>query len=236
MALLQAAVNADVDTEKLKQLMDLHERWEANVRKAAYAKAMSDCEKEMPVVAKDKENKHTHSMYATLEAINQQIKPVYARHGFSLSFNEEPSNKSNEITVVATLRHRDGHSETFTGFFPIDGGGMKGGTNKTDIQAKGSTLKYACRYLTLMIFNIAIEGEDTDGNRTKKAETISPELVTNLEEMIAECATVGAAVNMPAFLGWLGVQSLADITTANYANVVTALRKKIKDAKGSSNG
>ena len=229
-SMVHAAIAANVDIDKLNKLLDFQERCDKRAQQAAYAKAMADCEREMPSVAKDRQNSHTKSWYATLEAINQQIKPIYAKHGFSLSFCETPSDTPNSITVVATLRHRDGHSEQFHGVFPVDGGGMKGGANKTDIQAKGSTLTYARRYLTLMIFNIAIEGEDTDGNKRKPVERITADEVTQLKDIMDQCDHAGKPVNLTAFLNWCDAESIEAIPRFNFGNVRDSLKKKLADA------
>ena len=233
-SMVHAAIAANVDIDKLNKLLDFQERCDKRAQQAAYAKAMADCEREMPSVAKDRQNSHNKSWYATLEAINEKIKPVYSRHGFSLSFCEVPGDNQNSITVVATLRHRDGHSEQFPGVFPVDGGGLKGGANKTDIQAKGSTLTYARRYLTLMIFNIAIEGEDTDGNKRKPVETLTQDEVTKLNDLIDKCDHAGKPINLGKFLEWFGVPSggnIYQIPRINFENAVVSLQKKLTETK-----
>lgn len=237
MSLIAEAVANKVDIDTLNKLLDFKLRLDSIAQQSAYAKAMAECEKEMPSVAKDRQNTHTKSWYATLDSINEKIKPIYAKHGFSLSFCESPSDQPNTINVTATLRHRDGHSEQFSGSFPVDGGGMKGGANKTDIQAKGSTLTYARRYLTLMIFNIAIEGEDTDGNKPKQTETLTPEQVATITELIERCAQAGKPVLMPTFLEWFGVAkdgSISQIPRINYSNAVKSLNDKLAAAKAES--
>ncbi len=234
MALLQAAIAHNVDTEKLSKLMDLQERWEKNKAKEAYAKAMAACEKEMPAVLKDRENTHTRSQYATLDAVNTAVKPVYAKHGFSVSFNEQPSQKADEIVMIATVRHEAGHVEQFTACIPIDGAGMKGGMNKTGTQAKGSTLTYARRYLMLMIFNIAISDEDTDGNAPQE---ISDYQIKTIADMIDTIERSGKAFDFGLFLKACHVReggAIRDILPANYANAVAMLGRKIADKTGAS--
>jgi hypothetical protein len=228
-ALIQAAIEHNLDAERLGKLLDLQERYEKNKAYAAYAEAMAECEKEMPVVLKDRQNTHLKSRYATLDAVNTAIKPIYAKHGFSVSFSEEPTTTANVICVVATIRHRGGHSETYRTTVPIDGGGMKGGTNKTDTQAKGSTLTYARRYLILMIFNIAIGDEDTDGAADPPKKLSEYELKT-LVDMIDAIEKSGKPFSFNKFLAACHVPetgALTDILPANYSLAVAMLGRKL---------
>jgi hypothetical protein len=79
--------------------------------------------------------------------------------------------------------HRDGHSRRYQCDLGIDDKGMKGGSTKTMVQGEGSTMSYGRRYLTLMIFNVALTKEDNDGRQ--KAETISAEQAQELRDLLA---------------------------------------------------
>ena len=65
---------------------------------------------------------------------------------------------------------------------PADGKGAQGRDVMTRTHATGSAVSYGRRYLLLMIFNIAVGGEDDDGNaagRKVSEKLISDEQLPN---------------------------------------------------------
>ena len=125
-------------------------------------------------IAVNQTNAHTHSRYADLHAVNSKVVPVYAKHGFSIAFNTESSKIGNSITIIGELEHKAGHSKLYRlDDWPIDDAGLQGGANKTKIQGMKSTLTYAQRILTCLIWNVA-SGGDTDGNATTSKPQAEP--------------------------------------------------------------
>jgi len=162
--LLALALEKGLDTETLGKFMDLQERYEKNEARKAYAADMVRCQKAMPAVIADSPNDQTESFYAKLGKITAAITPIYTKHGFSISFGEEIAAKEGDIRITARVMHKLGHGETFFYDLAPDLAGIKGSVNKTPIHAKASSTTYAQRYLTKMIFNLAILSEDDDGN------------------------------------------------------------------------
>lgn len=167
MSLLAAAVERGLSTEQLTALTDLHERWQANRAKAAFAKAMNDCQTEMPCVVRDKENPKTKSLFARLETVNSIAKPVYSKHGFALSFSEEDCPRDTWKRTVCLVRHDEGHTERHIIDLPVDGIGPQGNPigGMNAVQGAISTGSYAQRVLICRIFNLTIADTDLDGNR-----------------------------------------------------------------------
>lgn len=227
LALIQTAIDKGVDAEQLSKLMDLQERYERNIAAKAYAYAMNRCQNLMPAVVKNAVNKHTGSTYANLEAVNTTIKPIYTAEGFSLSFGEEKCDVPESIRLYVDVIHTGGMTSRHAGDFPIDGAGIKGGQNKTGIQSKGSTISYSRRYLTLMVFNITIAEEDTDGNR--EGDTINRGQLEELHDLIENCTRAGVPVQMPAFLKWLNVENLQDLPQREMGRATYELKRKIKE-------
>ena len=93
----------------------------------------------------------------------------------------------------------------------------------TAIQALGSTVSYGRRYLTLMIFNVALTNEDDDGvGGSGRDETaITQEQIEQLHDLVD---SVGA--NLSAFLKHLGVESLAEIPASRFEEAKRALQRK----------
>jgi hypothetical protein len=156
--------NPDVDVNKIEQIVNLQEHILDRNAKQLYNEDMVKAQSLIPSVFKNKPNEQTRSKYADFSAINKIAKPHYSACGFSLTYYEGKSEKENNIRVFADCMHRGGHTEIKWVDVPIDDKGIKGTTNKTNTHAKCSSLSYGKRYLICMIFNIATDDEDDDGN------------------------------------------------------------------------
>lgn len=163
-AVARAASDPTVDVEKMERLFAMHERMAARQSELDYADAMKAAQAAMPSIFRGKENKQTKSWYADLEAITKAIVPVYTAHGFSLSFGQADCPIESAIRVTCEVRHIGGHSKSFWYDNPIDDAGLAGAKNKTPTHGRASATSYARRYLTIMIFNLTLSGEDDDGN------------------------------------------------------------------------
>lgn len=162
-AVARAASDPTVDVDKMERLFAMHERMEARAAEQAFNAALAAAQSEMPLIGKDRHNTQTNTDYATLDAINAQIVPVYTRHGLALSFDTTDSPLADHVRVVCRVTHTGGHSQTYTHDNPLDLTGIGGKVNKTATHGRGSAITYARRYLTLLIFNLRT-GYDDDGN------------------------------------------------------------------------
>ena len=160
---IELAITKGADVEQLSKLMDLKERYDAQEARRAYNEAMRRVQAEMPRIKKDAKNEQTQSMYARLDTISKALIPVYTLHGFALSFSEQPATKDHYVRVCCDIYHSGGHTEHKCAELPIDDVGIKGTVNKTQVHATASTWSYAQRYLTLLVFNVAPEESDDDG-------------------------------------------------------------------------
>lgn len=166
----RVAMSPDLPIERLERMMDLKDRHDENQRrdraedaKQRYNSAMSKAQAAMPTVKKSKKNDHTRSTYADLSDIEEQAMPVAYRHGFSVSFTPAGVDDKGNLLIDWCLMHEDGHTREGQAGFPLDAAGSQGKANKTGIQAMGSTMTYARRYLLCNLFNIATD-DDVDGN------------------------------------------------------------------------
>ena len=163
-ALEQALLLPEQGVERLERMWEMHKEMQDREAVREYAAAMQRCQASMPNIAKRGENKQTRSSYALLEDINKAITPIYTREGFSLSFGTVKSDLEGHVGIVCDVLHSAGHSRTYHYDAPIDDSGIKGEKNKTLTHGRGSAISYGQRYLTKMIFNLTIGGEDDDGN------------------------------------------------------------------------
>lgn len=202
-AIANAARDPNVDVEKMERLWAMHEKMQDRQAEQAFSEAMKAAQSEMPTIGKDRHNTQTNSDYATLDAINQRITPVYTRNGFSLTFDTSDSPIAEHVRVVCRVLHRDGHSKTYCYDTPMDATGIGGKVNKTPTHARGSAITYGRRYLTLMIFNLST-GYDDDGNAaggfdssdwlTAIADADSMEDLTKLADELKTAAIPAAAL------------------------------------------
>lgn len=160
----QVASDPNSDVDKMERLLKMHNDMVDRDALQAYMVSMKECQSEMPIVARDTENKQTNSSYAKYESIITKTLPIYTGCGFSISFGTDISPIQGYVRITAELMHSGGHSKDYFVDLPPDGAGIKGTVNKTGVHAAGSTFSYGKRYLFCMIFNIAIADEDNDGN------------------------------------------------------------------------
>lgn len=221
----RAALNPNVDIDKMERLIEMQERVMARNSKGAYAAALASMQAELPVIAergkiivRDKSNQEKiiqSTSYALWEDINEAIKPALAEHGFALSFRTgiAPDGK---LTVTGILSHRDGHSEETTMALPHDSTG-----SKNAVQAVGSSTSYGKRYTASALLNITSRGEDDDGSAAIAATSISDDQVAELDRLIK---TVGA--DKARFLAYLQVERLDALPAKKFDSAVTILNAK----------
>lgn len=237
--LLDKMIERGTSPEALGKMMDLAERWKEAKAKEDFAAAMTVCQREMPAVVKDADNPHTKSRFASLEAVNTTIKPCYTKHGFSIMFGEEDSPIQGCCRVVADLQHAGGFTKRFHADIPLDGTGIKGAANMTGTQGKGSTFAYGRRYLTLLIFNVTVAAEDTDGNYEDDPPLTEKQIET-INELICDLRDAGGTYDSGRFLAFMlalekgepvGDRTLGDAPNSMYGPGVENLLFKIKNAR-----
>lgn len=215
----RAASDPSIDIDKLERLMAMHERMTAKQAEAAFSDAMSLAQTEMRPISADAENPQTHSNYASYGQLDKALRPIYTKHGFSLSFSDGETAKPDHVRVLAVVRHKGGHKETHWKDMPADGKGAKGGDVMTKTHAAGAAQTYGMRYLLKGIFNVAIGEDDKDGNETE--ETISEQQAADLGAL---CTEVGADPVKFRKL-FCKVDSFDQILAKNYDFCVTELRR-----------
>ena len=167
-ALCQADGNMDV--AKLKELLDVQERWEAIQAKKAYVQAMSEFKTKPPEILKDKNVRYqtskgtTEYNHATLHNVSTQINSELSKHGLTASWVTSQDNGS--VKVTCKITHIMGHSEETCLSAPPDATG-----SKNAIQAIGSTVTYLQRYTLLALTGLATHDQDDDGKVGAKKPT-----------------------------------------------------------------
>lgn len=168
--------DGNMDVGKLKELLDLQERWDANQAKKAYVVAMSDFKANPPEILKDrtvsyKEVKYNH---ASLHNVTSCINKALSSHGLTAAW--ETSQNNGNIKVTCKITHIMGHSEETCLSAPPDATG-----SKNVIQAIGSTVTYLQRYTLLALTGLATADQDDDGKASanKKPAKETPKAKQN---------------------------------------------------------
>jgi hypothetical protein len=230
------ARDPSVDIGRVERMMALHRETKLEKAREDYNIAMAAVQAELPQIKRDARNDHTKSQYARLETISAAVDPIITKHGLSLSYGTEPSDLPNHYRVVCTVA-RGAHERRFTLDTPADGVGSGGKATKTAVQAMGSALSYARRYLKLMIFDIALTNEDNDGNRMdddrpqRREPERQPEPIRHDRPVITQAQAddlrdLLREKKAPErdFLAWLKLARIDDIPADIYAECVEAIR------------
>jgi hypothetical protein len=182
------ASNPNVDIDKLKQLLEMQERWELNRDKSSLRHAMAEFKKNPPSIIKQrvanvKSDKGNFSYsYADLENITSAIQDGLAEYGVTHSWIVKDSGGT--ISVACVLKY--GLYEEVGD--PLTAAPDNSGT-KNAIQAKGSTLSYLEKYTLMASTGMAAGMPDTDGNTGPKMDKEAFEAHLTL---IREAGTVDA--------------------------------------------
>jgi len=189
MSLLALALQHGAAIDVIERLSALQERAQDRDAEMQFNEAMNAAQAELGRIAPDLTNPQTHSKYASYAALDRKIRPIYTRHGFSLSFDSGDSPLADTVRVTCFVSHRAGHTRKYTGPpMPADGKGAKGGDVMTKTHATGAAMSYGARYLLKYIFNIAVGEEDTDGNLIPG--TADRDWLQQEKEELGRCETV----------------------------------------------
>lgn len=220
----RAALNPDIDVEKMERLLAMQERIMAQNAKTAFNEAMRVTQAEMPKIKRTKDNAQTNSKYADLEHITDKAVPIYTKNGFSVSYGTADCPIPGHARITALCAHTGGFERTYQADVPLDMTGPKGNQNKTATHGFGSTMSYGRRYMICLIFNITLTNEDQDGNQP--SDLISEKQAADLNAKISE---VGA--NKEQFLKFLKVERLSDLSVKRFNAAVQALNDKARGVR-----
>jgi hypothetical protein len=185
----RAAADPAADIERLERLAAMYERAVAREVEAKFNAALVKMQPKLPVLPEcgtiTDPDGEVQATYATWEDTVEAIRPILARHGFSLSFKAGRSS-AGLLAVSGVLRHEAGHKEEVELLLPADTTG-----NKNAVQAIGSTVTYGQRYVAKMLLNLTSRGEDDDGRAAGQSGA-----------ELKAIADINALPDKPAFLAW----------------------------------
>jgi hypothetical protein len=214
----RASRDPNTDVEKLERVMALYERITSHTAEQAFNTSMKAAQEEMGQISTDMYNDQTKSKYASYAAMDRALRPIYTKHGFSVSFDEGDTDKPDHIRVLAYVAHDGGFTRTYRKDMPADGKGAKGGNAMTLTHASGAADTYGMRYLLKKIFNVAVGEDDNDGNTV---QLISADQKERIIALMKETNT-----ETTPFLKYLKVSALDELPAIKFQGAISALNEK----------
>jgi hypothetical protein len=219
----RAASDPSMDVAKMQALFDLRQQVYAEEARQGWHDAMNRLQPKLPRISKTGQiltpSGAVRSTYAKIEDIDAACRPLYTAEGFSVRYTTETKDR---ILYVTCHVSRAGHTESTTMPVPINPG--EHGNNAA--QGMGVTWAYGRRYSFCAAFNIITVDGDTDGILVQD-DPISERQIYDLEDMLRDTGS-----NTSAFLKYMGVNSLSEITQSNYGRAVSALKQKRRRREG----
>ena len=215
-AIASLAENDKLDTEKLKELVNLQFQIEERQAKQEFNKAFAAFQAECPVMEKVKKvdfsarsGNRVKYNYCPLEHLVQMIKKPLADNGLSYSFNIKQGNPYYEL--ITTISHARGYSKEFSHFFnPIHQ------DSKMNLsQQQKSALTYAKRAGLESSLGVATKEEDDDARATDQI----PASTDALEEL----KNIISADRVPRLLDYINKSFGRDYKSINELGQVEAL-------------
>lgn len=120
--------------------------------------AIAKVQGELPTIKKDKDNPISHSKYANLDSINQELLPLTSKNG--LAVMQYPVTKDNKIGCGTIIMHTSGEYIHFEPYLIT----VAANKRMSIAQEGGATITYAKRYQISAIFGIVTD-EDKDGEQ-----------------------------------------------------------------------
>lgn len=217
-----ASKDPNVNMDKMERLWAMYKEETERQSRVKFNAALGEAQSEIGRVPTNKENKQTHSNYADYAAIDRVVRPIYTKHGFSLSFNTGDCPLQDHMRILCDVAHKDGYTKQYHVDMPADGKGAKGGDVMTKTHAAGSAMQYGQRYLLKLIFNVAI-GKDDDGNGAGK---IKEELISEAEAANVKAMMEETKLSVESFGKFFKIELVSELPKSKLKQAITMLEKR----------
>lgn len=190
-AMLEKASDPNLDKDKFLVLKDAVKEFAAAEAERAFNWDMSLAQAEIqPVVRRleikleGKDGSNAGQGYKVADAvdIDDMIRPIYTKYGFSVTHNRRTRDADGGgFVVMSTLRHRAGYS--IMAEFPI---ALDTGPGRNNAKAAGSTDTYGRKYNILGLFNIVRKNEDNDGGVATGGQSVTFDEAAVIKKLVDE--------------------------------------------------
>jgi ERF superfamily len=217
--LLYMAVEKGTPVAELKELVALHEQMGKREALQEFAAAMAAFQAECPPIKKSSTAKvATRSgteysfTYAELDEIARTINPIAAKHG--LSYTWDAKVEGNQLTCVCTVRHTAGHSNSASLSLPVENPSAMSPQQKV-----GAALTFAQRKTVCSVFGLVTSDDEPQVAAADKTP-INDDQLTVIEDLVTE-----SGANLPRFLKYFDIETLATLPATEYDRAVKVLRE-----------
>lgn len=235
LALIEKVVlNPDVDAEKLKIIVGLKLQLEDRAAEKAFDAAMQEAQKQVLTLRWDKVNKESNnSRWVSFPKIDEMLKPIREKYGFSESFGVEPELPAPNLMMMysdVTYKGPEGtHRRRFHLPMSISGEGPKGGGVMTAAQAVGNGSSLGMRYLEKLIWKIPmlVDKDDNDGNPIRSTiSELQAKILRDLYDRLSE-ATRAKALEYLSTTYKQEIKAVEDIPAGRYKHAETTLARAL---------
>ena len=161
MRIIEAAASGpNFDIDKVRGLLEIKERWDANEARNAYNEAFARFKSETVKVIRNvtiKDGPLKGKKHADLFSITDAATEALSKYGLSASWRIV-SDERDWIRVACRIKHAAGHHEEVEFGGPIDTG-----PGRNAIQARKSSVTYLERITLLLALGLAESDADDDG-------------------------------------------------------------------------
>lgn len=221
--LFKLLADPNIPAEKMQILLQMQREIMADSRRERFQTAFAALAKELPQVErkgkveliKEKQLLGKYS-YAKWEDMDKVLRPIWTKHGFGISFSGRVTDSGKQV-LIGKLMHEAGHFETSERLLIADPG-----PGRNNLQAEGSGLSYAKRYIAEGLLNIVRRDEDDDGI-AGGLKTISNSQVKELTKLLDETKTK-ADTFLRLFL--TDIESMSLIPEREFPRLKNALEEK----------
>ena len=219
--LMQMLANPDIPADKMEVVMRMRREVLGDQAREAFMEHFAALSAELPQVERDgtvalvKDGREVgRYAFTTIENMDTVLRPLLAKHGFAISFASTDNKES--VTITGTLSGW-GWERTSTYTLPPDAG-----PGRNALQARGSSRRYAKRYIVDDLVNVVRKGKDDDARGAMEA-LIDAAQIKMLSTLIKRTETDEAA-----FLKLMvsGAESLQDVRQRDLPRLEMALREK----------
>jgi hypothetical protein len=219
--LMEALRNPDIPADKLQVIAQMRRDVLSDQAREAFMEHFAAFSAELPQVERDgtvelvKDGRDMgRYSFTTIEGMDIVLRPLLAKHGFAISFSS--ADNANGVTVTGTLSGW-GWERSSTYTLPPDKG-----PGRNEIQARGSSRRYAKRYVTDDLCNVVRKGKDDDARGAMEA-LIDATQLKELLDLIKATNTDEVAFRQMMVSG---ADSLQDVRQRDYPRLIMALREK----------
>lgn len=223
--LMEILADKNIPADKLQIVLQMQREILADRRREAFTTAFVSMSAELPQVIKHglvqlktRDGKDLgRYAFARWEDMDDIVRPVLNKHGFAVSFAEEPSGTKGMVILTGELMHVDGHSKLARRQAPADFG-----PGRNELQAEGSAISYCKRYLFEELTNTVRRGEDDDAASVTDRK-IGPEQIEQIRQLLEQTRT---DLNYFLHLMLTDISELEDIPERDFDRLITALEGK----------